>query len=414
MDIKITPRPLSGTVEAIPSKSAAHRALICAALAEKETEFKLNKRSQDIDATIDCLNALGAEIKADGEKVSVIPIKTVSENPVLDCRESGSTLRFLLPVASALCENAKFEGRGRLPERPLTPLITEMEAHGAVFSSHKLPFSVTKMKRGGVFTLPGDISSQYITGLLFAASLFEEGAEIKLTTPLQSTGYVDMTVREMQKFGVSVTAEENGFKVSGNYKAPEVNFVEGDWSNSAFWFAAGVMSGEITVTGLDKMSAQGDREIVELICGYGGACKGERDVTAKLSELKAQEINAADIPDLVPVLSVLASVADGKTHIKNAERLKLKESDRLFTTAELIKNLGGEAEMLDDGLIITGGKLRGGTVDSFGDHRIAMAAAVAATVCSEPVIIKGAEAADKSYPTFWQDYKLLGGVIDVI
>lgn len=414
MDVKITPRPLSGTVEAIPSKSAAHRALICAALADREIKFKLDKRSQDIDATIACLNALGADIRAEGETVSVMPIKSVPKMAALDCNESGSTLRFLLPVAAALCESVSVTGRGRLPERPLSPLMEEMEAHGAVFSGRKLPFTVTKMTRGGKFTLPGDISSQYITGLLLAAPLFAEGAEIKLTTPLQSVGYVDMTIAEMRRFGIAVTADESGFTASGTYKTPENAAVEGDWSNSAFWLAAGAISGKITVSGLDNKSAQGDKEIAQLIKSFGADCAEAENITVSHGELNALAIDVGNIPDLVPVLAVLAAASEGETHIKNAARLKLKESDRIFTTAEMIKSLGGTVKTLDDGLIITGGTLRGGTVKSFGDHRIVMAAATAACVCTDPVTILGAEAADKSYPTFFKDYQSLGGVIDVI
>ena len=417
MDIKITPSILHGTAAAIPSKSAAHRSLLCAALADRDTALKLKKRSQDMDATINCLQALGANIRISDGNIRIMPIKQPAQNPTLDCRESGSTLRFLLPVAAALCGSASFAGCGRLPQRPLSPLMEEMEAHGASFSARRLPFTVTKLTAGGTFTLPGNVSSQYITGLLLAAPLLKDGAEIVLSSPLESSGYVEMTIAEMQKFGVRVRRTANTFSVKqGKYRSPGSLSVEGDWSNAAFWLAAGAIAGQTAVAGLDLHSGQGDRQIVNLLREFGaGVEEKEGHISVSPAPLHALEIDVSDIPDLVPILAVVASISEGETHIKNAARLRLKESDRIFTTGQMLSSLGADARELPDGLIITGKRrLAGGTVPSFGDHRIAMAAAIAACVCDFPVTITGAEAADKSYPSFWQDYKALGGVLDVI
>ena len=417
MDIMITPSNLAGGLNAIASKSHAHRVLICAALSSGETAINLSHTSRDIEATVSCLQNLGARISRKDGILRVTP-GAVPKQAQLDCEESGSTLRFLLPIAAALCETVAFSGAGRLPERPLSPLMEEMESHGVNFSNRHLPFRVTKMQSGGVFTLPGDVSSQYISGLLMAAPLLHDDVFIKLTSALESAGYVDMTIAAMTQFGVTVEVSEDGFAVAGGqrYISPGTADIEGDWSNAAFWLTAGALSGGILCGNLSLESKQGDQAITGILAAMGADVKW-RDgfMTVSPKPLKGTVIDAADIPDLVPILAVAASVADGETLIKNAARLRLKESDRLDSVSDMLCSLGAEIEELPDGLLIHGKpQLRGGAVDSWGDHRIAMAAAVAACVCREPVIIKDAQAVEKSYPGFWDDYKKLGGVLDVV
>jgi 3-phosphoshikimate 1-carboxyvinyltransferase len=418
MDVTITGASLAGTVAAIPSKSHAHRALICAALSESPTKLQLHgTESKDIRSTIGCLKGLGADIRRVEDGVVVFP-RRAPRRAWLDCGESGSTLRFLLPVAAALCESTEFIGSGRLPQRPLSPLVERMEEHGCVFSQKRLPLVVTRMASGGKFQMPGNITSQYTTGLLLAAPLLKEGVEVELTSPLESGGYVDITIEAMAQFGIEVQKTENKFVIAPGqeYRSPKELQVHGDWSNAAFWLVAGALSGDITCSGITCESAQGDRKILDILREMGAQLSfRENEVTVHPSRLNSVEIDAGPIPDLIPVVAVAAAVAKGVTHIRNAGRLRLKESDRLHTISAMLTALGGQVRELPDGMTITGvPRLRGGVVDSTNDHRIAMAAAIAACVCDGPVTIKGAEAVDKSYPDFWKDYESLGGVLRVI
>jgi len=416
MVIQITPAPLAGAIPAIPSKSDAHRLLICAALSDGPTELALSQSSQDIDATVNCLRALGAGVERTEGGLRVSPIEKVPGFPALDCGESGSTLRFLLPVAAALCDRARFTGRGRLPERPLSPLIEALSAHGVRFDAEKLPLTVTGRLQSGRFPLSGGVSSQFVTGLLLALPALAGDSEIHLTTPLQSAPYVDITLHALNRFGIAVERSGNGFFVPGGQRfcSPGAVKVEGDWSNAAFFLCAGAISGEVAVTGLNLCSPQGDRRIVELLRRFGAeVAESENSVTVRRSSLTGCEIDIDETPDLLPVLAVVAAFAKGETRFVNAARLRLKESDRLASTAQLINALGGEAKELPDGLIVRGKKPVGGRVHSFHDHRIAMAAAVAAAGCEKPVIIEDAGAAAKSYPAFYADYAELGGILDV-
>lgn len=417
MNVAITPAPLCGTLPAIPSKSDAHRLLICAALADGPTELVLSQSSEDIDATVNCLRALGANIKWMENGLLVQPIESPAGVPVLDCGESGSTLRFLLPVAAALCEQATFTGRGRLPERPLSQLIEALKPHGVDFSSNKLPLTTKGLLQSGTFALPGNVSSQYITGLLLALPVLSGDSTIKLTTALSSAAYVDITLNALQTFGVTIERLQDGFLVpgGGRFRSPIKVQVEGDWSNAAFFLCAAAIGGKITVTGLNQTSPQGDRRVVTILRRFGAhICETESGITAKRSNLSGCEIDINETPDLLPALAVVAAFAEGETRFVNAARLRLKESDRLTSTANLINALGGQATELPDGLVVHGKRLTGGTVDSFHDHRIAMAAAVAATGCSQPVIILDAGAAAKSYPAFYDDLKKLGGNVNVL
>ena len=403
MKVIIQPGPLEGELQAVPSKSQAHRLLICAALADKPTVLECGMLNKDIEATASCLQAMGAEVQYRCGAFRIVPIRTVPRGAVLDCGESGSTLRFLLPVVCALGGEGRFLLRGRLPERPLSPLWEELERHGAVLSRPvRDAVAFSGRLEPGAYSIPGDISSQYISGLLFALPLLEGESLLIPTGSLESAGYLRMTKQAQALFGLKWFGEQAGESwrlVSGSgYRSPGRAKVEGDWSGASFWLAADALSSrKIRITGLDPDSAQGDRAAAELIprIRQGGAV-----------------IDAGNIPDLVPPLAAVAAAAPGETRFINAGRLRLKESDRLQSVCAMLNALGAEAEERPEELIVRGEEiLRGGVVDSCRDHRIAMSAAVAALVCREPVTILGAESVEKSYPAFWQDYRRLGGSI---
>lgn len=424
MDARIEPRPLAGTLPAIPSKSVAHRMLICAALADAPTEVACPASSADIDATAACLVALGAGVErtAGGFRVAPRPAHAQPAAP-LDCGESGSTLRFVLPVVGALGCGGELTGRGRLAERPLSPLYEEMVAAGCDLSEQgSFPLRVSGRLRAGQFELPGDVSSQYVTGLLLAAPLMGGEALVRVAEPLQSRPYVDITVRAMRAFGVEVEeAREEGeggahvvFRVAegARYASPGAVAVEGDWSNAAFWLAAGALGeAPVAVTGLDLSSPQGDRAILAALAMLGARASRQGDRAAvSRDRLHGAEIDVRDFPDLVPPIAAVAALAEGTTRLTHAERLRLKESDRLESVSACIRALGGRARVEGDDLVVEGVEhLAGGEVDAMNDHRICMEAAVLATRCEGPVTIRGAECVGKSYPGFFEDYARLGG-----
>ncbi len=414
MNITINPSQLNGTVTAPPSKSDVHRAVICAALSGGVCSVAPVVMSDDIRATVGCIEALGAKtsLKRDVLKIDGTNMFK-NKTAVLDCCESGSTLRFFIPIAAAGGVNATFKGRGRLPERPLN-VYTEClpEAGVTCCAENNLPLTIEGRLRSGIFDIAGNISSQFITGLLFALPLLKGDSKIILTTRLQSEGYVDMTIRCMRRFGVCAERTDYGYFVRGNqhYAARDYR-TDGDWSQAAFFLTAGALSGDVTVSGLDILSAQGDKKITELLDGFGAKAKLDGDkVTVKKSELKAIDIDASQIPDLVPVLAVAASVSEGTTRIYNAGRLRAKESDRLRSTSDMINALGGWAQITADGLLITGvNRLKGGTVNGYNDHRIVMAASVAALRCENKVTITDSESINKSFPDYFEEYERLGG-----
>ena len=384
MDITIQPRPLRGTVTIIPSKSQAHRLLICAAFANNETVLVCPDTNRDIEATVDCLNALGANITRTETGYCIDPIPAIPKSAVLNCCESGSTLRFMLPIVGALGVDGTFQMAGRLPQRPLSPLWEEMERMGCTLSRPTADTIRCQGKlRPGNYSISGSVSSQFITGLLFAQSLLEGESHLAVTGKIESKPYIDLTREAMALFGAP------------NYHSPGRVTVEGDWSNGAFFVTAAMLGSELTILGLNNASIQGDRAVME--------------ITRQLAAGKAT-VSAADIPDLVPILSVMAAANHG-TVFTDIQRLRIKESDRVASTMAMIQALGGKAESTEDTLTIHGTGLTGGTVDAQNDHRIAMSAAIAATVCTEPVTVLGAEAVKKSYPRFWDEYVRLGGKI---
>lgn len=420
MNIRLKPCRFCGEVTAISSKSDAHRLLIASALSDRLTFIRCNARSADITATVNCLNSLGADIKFVDGGISVKPIKEKRKSAVLDCNESGSTIRFLLPVAAALGTNTEFTGGGRLPERPLSPLREQMEAHGVVFSPiNVFPVKINGEMISGEFTIKGNISSQFITGLLFALPLLNGNSIINVIPPVESRPYIDMTLNTLKKFGITVTEKSNSFFIPGGqkYASPGTVESEGDWSNSAFFLTAGAVSGRVTVTGLDVSSVQGDKQILTILKEMGAEITVEQgSITVKKGDLHGINIDARNIPDLVPIISVAAAAAnDGETVITGAERLKIKESDRLTAVYESFKALGVDISKTDDGLVINKtGIVGGGAVSGYNDHRMVMALSVLSAVSSGDIILRGAEAVNKSYPNFFEDFSSLGGSYNVI
>lgn len=389
MDITIQPQKLRGTLNIIPSKSQAHRYLICAAFADAPTHLTCPASNQDIEATAACLNALGAQVLPTKDGYQIAPVTVLPKKAALPCGESGSTLRFLLPVVGALGVDTTFYMKGRLPQRPLSPLWEEMERMGCTLTR---PTADTVRCHGklrpGQYRIDGGVSSQFITGLLLALSLLETESQLTITGKLESAPYVRMTEEALSRFDVSPQP------LGGQHlHTPGELTAEGDWSNGAFFLAANVLGSTLDIRDLAENSPQGDRAAAALLPALSAG---------------AAEISAADIPDLVPILAVTAAACHGAV-FKDIRRLRLKESDRVASVIAMITRLGGKAYADENTLTVLGTGLQGGTVDACNDHRIAMAAAIAATVCKEPVTILGAQAVNKSYPQFWEEYRRLGG-----
>ncbi len=415
MEMLVYPSRPHGTLKAIASKSVAHRLLICAAFADKPTAIRCDQTNKDIEATARCLCALGANITREGVYYNVTPVsfENIQKNALLKCGESGSTLRFMIPVVAALGANSSFLMEGRLPERPLSPLREELEAHGINLSPKgSNPLKVEGKLMGDSYSIAGNVSSQFISGLLFALSLMDEPSTLNVTGSIESAPYIDITADALSLFGAPVQRCKNVYSVSATrIVSPTSIDVEGDWSNAAFPLALGIMGkGEVTVTGLNAVSSQGDKKIIELLRAFGGKIAlTETGYTAQSSTLHAIEVDATQIPDLVPILATVASVAKGQTRIYGASRLRLKESDRLESVCAFLCALGADVKQTDDGLIINGKEaLSGGIADASNDHRIAMSAAVAASVCTSPVKVLDANSTSKSYPAFWSDIASLG------
>lgn len=409
MDVVIKPSKLSGTVAAPASKSVAHRMLISAALSDGKSVISGLNMSRDIEATISALTALGADIAVNDGVAEVVGIKSAAENAVIDCCESGSTLRFIIPIIAALGTSAELHGEGKLPERPITPYIREFPKKGVTFEyNNTMPFKMSGRLQSGVFELEGNISSQFISGLLFALPLLSGDSEIRLTSHLESKPYADMTIDAISRFGVRIEEREWGYFIPGgqSYKPADVT-VEGDFSQAAFFYVASAIGSDVNITNLLPNSRQGDKKIVEILREIG--------YTNNSGSLAPFKVDVSDIPDLVPILCVLGCFCDGVSEIYNAGRLRIKESDRLKAISTTLNELGGRVAEKPDGLVIYPVRgLIGGTVDSFNDHRIVMAAAIASTRCHCPVTIRGAEAVRKSYAHFFEDFNKLGGKAHVI
>ena len=409
MTLTITPAALAGAVTPPPSKSQAHRLLIAAALADGESVVANVAYSQDVEATLRCLGELGAEFARSGSTVTVRGMGANAMSPLrrmalphLDCGESGSTLRFLIPIALAVRGGGIFTGHGRLMDRPQQPYFDIFRQKGIFFEQKDGALTVQGLLTPGEYALPGNVSSQFFTGLLYALPLLNGPSVLRPTTALESEGYLHMTLQAMARFGVELPVTMSlppQYHPQGNQTyAPNHAAVEADWSQAGFWYAARFLGGSIDVLGLDPASAQGDRVIAHQFAG--------------LSRPGEVDIDVSGCPDLVPPLAAMAALRAGETtRLTNAARLRMKESDRLAAVTAVLNALGADVTEGPDFLAIRGKEfLTGGvTVDSHNDHRIAMMAAIAATRCQQPITLTGAESVAKSYPNFWEEYERLGG-----
>lgn len=419
MNLTIYPSVTGGRLKAISSKSAAHRLFFCAAFADKETVIYCPDTSSDIDATLECLRGLGATVEKREDYFCVSPIKEALNSPVLDCKDSGTTYRFLLPVIASLGCGGALITRGRLPKRPVSPLYETLVSSGISLSpkgSEKMNISGTL--QAGDYTFEGNVSSQFASGMLLAFCASKKPSTLTLTGKIESSPYIDLTVDIIKKFGVkiSVDEEKNAFRKYSFENTPRLvssgkEKCEGDYSSASFWLTAGAIGkAPVSVSGLNKHSVQADREILMLLSRFGAKVEeAENEIKVSPSVLRGIEIDASQIPDLVPILSVAACAAHGETLIYNASRLRYKESDRLRSVNAMITSLGGEIYEGEDFLRIKGcGALRGGNVICANDHRIAMSAAVASLICESSVTLIGAECTSKSYPDFFADAEKIG------
>lgn len=411
---------MHGSVVIPPSKSVAHRAIIATSLAKGKSVITNIDLSSDIKATIQACKALGSkiEIKKDSPYNTVIVDGGlgIDVSAKIDCAESGSTLRFMIPIACAVSGKKVFAGSGRLPERPIDEYYDIFNRDGITYSKPEganLPLSIEGQLTGGDYVIDGSISSQYITGLLFALPLLKTDSTITIVNGFESKGYVDITLSVLKDFGIQIIAEENKFYIKGNqeYRCRHYD-VEGDYSQAAFFLVGGCTSGDIWIKGLKKDSLQPDRAIVDILRRMGANIEYTNDgLRATKSHLKGIHVDVSQCPDLVPPIAVAAALAEGKTDITGAERLRIKESDRLMAVSTNLNNLGIKTELRKDGMTICGGSIKGGSVDSFNDHRITMAFAIAAMQAQSEVVISGEKSINKSYPKFFEDYGKTGGKI---
>lgn len=401
--VKIKGSKLSGRITVPSSKSLCHRSIICASLANASSIIDNVVFSDDIYATCEAMEKLGAKI----EKISPNRLKITGTLPkandgeIIECRESGSTLRFMIPLGLLTGKKLVFTGRGMLVDRPLNSYYRIFDKQNISYKNDKgsLPLQIEGGLQTGDFEIEGNISSQFITGLMFALPLLKGDSRIVITNRLESKGYVDLTIDVLSEFGIEIINNQySEFIIKGNQAYKNNNYtVEGDYSQAAFWLVASILGEEIVLDGLNPNSSQGDRAIVDLVKEVGGG----------------KEIDGSQCPDLVPILATLAALTKGETRIVNASRLRIKESDRLKAISTELNKLGADIVELEDGLIIKGKEnLNGGVVDSWNDHRIAMSLAIASIKCKEDLIITNSDTVKKSYPNFWKDFKSLGGDVD--
>ena len=420
--LRIEPTSLTGTIRVPSSKSLGHRDLICAALAQGKSLVEQVSVSKDILATCECLRRLGALIsplEEDGGRTgfAVEGTRPHQVSSLLDCGESGSTLRFLIPLAALSGEKFTFTGSGKLGSRPLDPYETIFREQGLVFEkggiNENFPLVVQGPLKPGHFTLPGDVSSQFISGLLFALPLLPGDSTLEITGKLESQSYIALTLSALQKYGITIEHKDfRTYEIPGKQQyQPRTGAVEGDYSQAAFWLTAGMVGRSIGLLGMSPDSLQGDKAIIPILQRMGGQVVFEGDtLMSRPATSLGTTIDAADCPDIIPVLTVAAALSEGHTEIIHAERLRLKECDRLKAMTTELNKLGARITERPDGLSIDGvEEFNGGIVDCWNDHRIAMSLAVASIQCREPLTLVGAECVAKSYPEFWQDFKTLGG-----
>ena len=421
VDVRIVPVPLRGKISVPASKSELHRMLICAAFSDRPVRIgaAAGYLSGDIEATVRCLGSLGASVAAEDDAVTVTPVKEHKNSAVLYCGESGSTLRMLLPAAAAVCGALDVTGRGSLLGRPVGELTDEMQRHGVKFSSRTLPFSTEGLLSGGSFSVPGDITSQYLSGLLLASPLLEGGTSIELTSELASAGYAVMTLDIMERFGVHAIKDGTRYVCTGKgYVSPEKLDTGGDFSAAAAFItmAAAGKDCDIVLTGLNAASCQPDRKVLDIVERSGADIEvSDTGIRVRSSSLGALSADAGEVPDLIPVLSAASCASTGTSVFRGCARLRYKESDRMSGMTAMLSSMG--ARVTSDGDTFTVGRPEKGIsciIDPSGDHRTVMAAAVAAYALSVPVTVRNAEAVEKSYPRFFDDLRSLGGKADVI
>ncbi|CUU50578.1 3-phosphoshikimate 1-carboxyvinyltransferase [Clostridium beijerinckii] len=427
-NLKIYPGKLSGEVKIPPSKSMAHRAVICAALGDGVSKVTNIDYSDDIIATIEAMIALGAKITKKEDYLEVygvnspenIEANSVKEQRTIDCNESGSTLRFLVPIAALFDGVNRFVGRGNLGKRPLDTYYKIFNEQGIKYSYKDgiLDLKTEGKLKAGEFKMEGNISSQFITGLLFTLPLLDGDSKIVITTEMESKGYIDLTLRAIKDFGVEIINNNyEEFIIKGNQIYKSIDYrVEGDYSQAAFFFCADALSSNIVLNDLKLDSLQGDKEVIDILQRMGLKLNNKDNglIGSASLGLKSTIIDGSQCPDIIPVVSLVAALSEGTTEIINAGRLRIKECDRLAAVTSELNKLGAKIIEKEEGLIIEGVKELKGNVEvwSHKDHRIAMTMAIASTMCKEPIILKDYECVSKSYPQFWDDFKNLGGVVD--
>ena len=423
MDVKIKPNEIKGKMKSIPSKSLLHRAIILSGIA-KDREIileQVNTISEDIEATLTCIEKLGAKTKVEGDSIRITSLGNIKKSKVeLHCKESGTTLRLLLPLVSTFSKEATVDCSEGLRKRPIRELIETLEESGLYFKEKGFPINISGNVTTDFFKISGDISSQYVSGLLLLSSLLDQRSSIYLTTKLESRAYVNITIKVLRDFGIIVNELEEGvFEIYGGRDKilpPKEYQIEGDWSNAAFFLVGGCLGDSIKMSGLNLESSQGDKKIVQILKKAGAILTCSDDfISSNRSHLNSFEVDFSETPDLFPILSVVAALSKGQSILKGGERLKLKESNRIESTFQMLKSLGADVKKREDGLIIQGKEiLDGGIVNSFNDHRIVMSVTMASIRCKEPVSIVNAGAVKKSYPNFFEDFKKVGGIFDVI
>ncbi|MDF2520313.1 MAG: aroA [Clostridia bacterium] len=416
-EIRIVPTPLNGIITVPPSKSLSHRAIIAASMAEGTSTINNISQSEDILATIEAVQALGAKVELKDKK-AIVKGRILSEKPknCIDCKESGSTLRFMMPLGLLSGDEICFTGRGGLKNRPLAPFIDIFDKQGIFYSSTTLPMKIKGTLKPDDFKLRGDISSQFFTGLMFALPVLDGDSNLYITTPLESRSYIDLTIDTLKEFGVEVLYNEDShLSIKGNQKYKPIDYtVEGDYSQAAFWIAAGLLGKRVQCSNLNPHSRQGDKAFIDIMEKSGAQINiAASSVTAIKSRLKAFNADVSQCPDIAPILAVMAAVSEGISYITGASRLRMKESDRLKAISTELNKLGAEIIEKEDHLIIKGKEsLKGGAAESWGDHRIAMALSIASIKCTSPVTIINSDAVNKSYPEFYDDFIELGGIVN--
>ena len=410
MNVMLTPHELKGKTVAPSSKSYAHRYIIAACLSGKKTLIKNVGFSEDVLATIRCMKAMGADCELTS---GCLKVKSFSprKNAVLDCGESGSTLRFLLPIAAALGVNATFIGSEKLLSRPLSALKETLINHGITFDG----FKISGRLSGDKFTVDGSVSSQYVTGLLFALAILERECELEIVGNKVSGGYVNITLDVLKNCGIKITETKIGYKIFPSKFLPNNKItIEGDYSGAAFMLSAGAIKNKVCVKGLNACSKQGDRKIIDILSKFGASVKlGKSSISVRKNELNAITYDCEDVPDLVQIISVVAAFSKGETVLKNVGRLKYKESDRIKAITDMLGSAKIDCYLVENDLHIIGGFPCGGKFFSNNDHRTAMSSTILACYASGNSIIEDAGAVKKSYPDFYSDLKSLGGKFDV-